>query len=257
MVHYLKRLAASAFLLCASTQAEAQYFPGLGPWNNTVSAKTAGYAAITQDCGNTFSLGGGASYTLTINAPTTYPAQCIFVVVNTDASQLKTISFTSGPVLSFTLLPFQTLLVYNNNIGGPGWQFSLLPGEISQSWTPSLLFGGSSTGITFSSNFGSYTRIGPHVHADVSMTLSSKGAQAGAATITGLPLSVAVTSTGACYSGFWQNMSGITSALIAAISASASTIQLFNTGGTSTAALTNTNFTNTSQIFLVCDYFAS
>jgi hypothetical protein len=55
-------------------------------------------------------------------------------------------------------------------------------------WTPVLNFGGSSTGITYDqSERGYYTKVGNIVTVFVRMVLSSKGAQTGAATITGLP----------------------------------------------------------------------
>lgn len=58
----------------------------------------------------------------------------------------------------------------------------------STPFTPVLNFGGSPTGITYSRQQGNYLRIGDLVYIEISLILTSKGAGAGEATITGLPL---------------------------------------------------------------------
>ena len=59
-------------------------------------------------------------------------------------------------------------------------------------WTASLEFGGSTTGITYASNGnqGFYTRIGNMVYVSCLVVLSNKGSATGAATIAGLPFTV-------------------------------------------------------------------
>ena len=54
-------------------------------------------------------------------------------------------------------------------------------------WTPTLRFGGSTTGISYSSQLGRYTKIGDTVHVQVFIALSSKGSASGSADISGLP----------------------------------------------------------------------
>ena len=98
-------------------QASAQWYPGFGSWLNTQNAITGNYTALYTDCGNTLSLGGGASYTLTINAASTYSAQCVFAIVNTDASQTKTLAING---LTTQTLPAGQNVVVFNNLGA--WQ---------------------------------------------------------------------------------------------------------------------------------------
>lgn len=62
----------------------------------------------------------------------------------------------------------------------------------SGAWTPSLMFGSASTGITYSLQTGSYLRIGDLVFATLEFTLSSKGTSVGAAVINGLPYAATV-----------------------------------------------------------------
>ena len=56
-------------------------------------------------------------------------------------------------------------------------------------WSPTLAFGGATTGITYNQRAGYYARIGNTVYFSVAISLSSKGSATGAATITNLPIS--------------------------------------------------------------------
>jgi hypothetical protein len=57
-------------------------------------------------------------------------------------------------------------------------------------WTPSLTFGGGSTGITYGFQSGSYQKIGNTVWLTGRITLTAKGSSTGAAVIGGLPFAV-------------------------------------------------------------------
>lgn len=57
-------------------------------------------------------------------------------------------------------------------------------------WTPGISFGGGTTGITYSTQVGKYTKIGRIVTLTGYMILSSKGSSTGSARITGLPFAV-------------------------------------------------------------------
>ena len=54
-------------------------------------------------------------------------------------------------------------------------------------WTPALNFGGATTGITYTTQTGTYTRNGDVYTAEANVVLSSKGSATGSATVTGLP----------------------------------------------------------------------
>jgi hypothetical protein len=57
-------------------------------------------------------------------------------------------------------------------------------------WTPTLKFGGGTTGITYSQQFGQYTKIGRLVTCTFNIFLTSKGSSAGPAIIDNLPFTV-------------------------------------------------------------------
>lgn len=118
------------------------------------------------------------------------------------------------------------------------------------SFTPVIAFGGSSTGITYVDQIGKYTRIGNIVYFGIIITLSSKGAQAGAATMSGFPVSAAgalaqvmpitevdnVTYTGTAISSY-INTSGTPGTVFT----------MWQTGPAGAVALSNTNFANNSR----------
>ena len=60
-------------------------------------------------------------------------------------------------------------------------------------FTPGISFGGGTTGITYASQNGKYTRIGDIVFFAISISLSNKGSSTGIARITGLPITSAAT----------------------------------------------------------------
>jgi hypothetical protein len=124
--------------------------------------------------------------------------------------------------------------------------------------TPTIGFGGSSTGITYSNNTGKYTRIGNICHFYLIIQLSSKGAQAGNLLISGLPITV---------NGFYLNSVVVADAvtfpsgttyLVFEAEAGGTTGEIYGCGtGTthSSELLANTNFSNTSALFITGYYF--
>ena len=57
-------------------------------------------------------------------------------------------------------------------------------------WTPSLSFGGGSTGIGYNLQNGTYTKIGRLVHVNFAISLSNKGSSTGNVGIGGLPFTI-------------------------------------------------------------------
>lgn len=119
-------------------------------------------------------------------------------------------------------------------------------------WTPTLAFGGSSTGITYSAMEGTYVRIGPLAIVGIFLALTNKGTSTGAATITGFPLSSYATQTQYLNIDNWNQINFDTNYTQAAmeITVSSSTFSLIQTGDNSAfIALDDTNFANGSRIF--------
>lgn len=124
-------------------------------------------------------------------------------------------------------------------------------------WTPALAFGGSSAGITYGTQSGSYTQVGREIICRFRIVLTSKGAAAGAASIGGLPLvpNADVTNTGAgglC--AVYSNMAALTETPVIGVTPGA-TASLLTFGAAASAALADTNFTNTSSLNGSFSYF--
>lgn len=124
-------------------------------------------------------------------------------------------------------------------------------GTAATSWTPGVAFGGSATGVTYSTQTGSYTRIGDIVIAMFYIELTNNGSGSGAATITGLPITSAnATHNFGALSGFQVTANGalITGQLTARVGPNVTTASLFQQGATSVAALTESNLTDTAVL---------
>jgi hypothetical protein len=127
---------------------------------------------------------------------------------------------------------------------------------VEGSCTLSLTFGGGSTGITYSVRTCKYQQVGNTVTLRAYLALSSKGSSTGSAVITGLPVAASATASefqaGQVIVG---NGSSYTGTSYGNIDPAATTsINLVVVNGGVAAALTDTNFVNTSNINLSFRY---
>lgn len=174
---------------------------------------------------------------------------------------LKTVGFPS------TRTGDQTIVNGNLVIGtaGKGIDFSAdpsAPGMTSEllddyeegTWTPVLKFSGATTGITYSTQTGKYTKVGRLVTAYLQIALSSKGSASGSAEIYGLPVAlptaglgvpVAVWALDLSYSGAFNFHAEGTTDRIA--------LQQISALG-SVTYLNDSNFTNTTIIEISITY---
>lgn len=114
-------------------------------------------------------------------------------------------------------------------------------------WTMGVSFGGGTTGITYGSNTGRYTKVGRIVTVSGYLSLSSKGSSTGTASLTGLPFSGGTGGVASCflslvtYTGTPQFV-GL---------GSESTVRIYQlTEAGAITQLTDTNFSNTSEIYI-------
>ena len=120
------------------------------------------------------------------------------------------------------------------------------------SWTPTLGFGGSSTGITYATQTGFAIKIGRIVYMAFDLALTSKGAQAGQAIVSGLPyainasLPVNGSNAGPCYTSNLTYASG--SIMIGYIPGGSTMNFLNNVTATGVTALSNTAFANNTEV---------
>lgn len=126
-------------------------------------------------------------------------------------------------------------------------------------FTPVLEFGGASVGITYSTQFGRYQRIGNMLFYSISFDLTSKGSSVGAAVITGLPVASSALNYGTSNCHFsLVTIPGGQSTFTSFVTSGAATITLSSTGtNTANLAVTDTEFANTSSVLLSGLYFTA
>jgi hypothetical protein len=124
-------------------------------------------------------------------------------------------------------------------------------------WTPGISFGGGTTGITYTTQVGHYTKVGNTVMVWGRVTLSSNGSSTGSARITGLPFATANISNlyPVATIGYYVNLLFITGALYAYSDPNVSTINLTkdNAAG-GTTPLTEANFGDTADLIFSMTY---
>lgn len=113
-------------------------------------------------------------------------------------------------------------------------------------WTPTFTANNSSTGVTYSTQIGRYTKIGRFVSLELSILLSNNGTGVGAARLTSLPFtSGATTAYGTITANFWSGGSAVVGNVVGAVNPGTAEIQLIMSGAVSAPAMTDTNCTNT------------
>jgi hypothetical protein len=124
-------------------------------------------------------------------------------------------------------------------------------------WTPTITFGGGSTGITYNTTFtgATYTKIGNRVCISGYILMTNKGSSTGDAKVSNLPF---VSQSGNTkYAGCFVGEFGITFAnqFWGRIAPNTSSIDLFETTtlGVGTT-ITNSDFSNTSEIYFSATY---
>lgn len=127
------------------------------------------------------------------------------------------------------------------------------------SWTPTLTFGGASTGITYTVRNGNYVKIGKMVYYTLNITLSSKGSATGAAGIGGLPYTVGSTTgmRGTSVCSYFSAFSSITSFIGLTLSEGTTNGTLITGGAANVGIMAETNFNNTSDLYLAGFYIAA
>jgi hypothetical protein len=123
-------------------------------------------------------------------------------------------------------------------------------------WTMGVTFGGAAVGVTYGANTGTYTKIGRQVTVNGYLALTSKGSSTGNAFITGLPFTIfnnsayyacaAVRLNGVTFANQYQGFGEINT----------TTIKLENlTEAGVVSNLTNTNFSDTTDLIISLTYF--
>jgi hypothetical protein len=124
-------------------------------------------------------------------------------------------------------------------------------------WTPTVTFGGASAGIIYNTTFtgATYTKIGNRVCISGFLLLTNKGSSTGVAAVANLPFTSQSGNTK--YLGAFVAGSAFTNAATVwgYIEPSSTSIRLASSGGGgSTVSITNSDFTDTTELYFSATY---
>jgi hypothetical protein len=120
-------------------------------------------------------------------------------------------------------------------------------------FTPSLTFGGGSTGLTYSIQQGGYIKVGQLVYCSIQINISNKGINTGPVSVNGLPFSIGGGVSFYCSAVQAYNMQSVFTTI--AQFASGTNFELKSSGSDTT--LLDSQFTNTSILRMVFVYQAT
>ena len=130
-------------------------------------------------------------------------------------------------------------------------------------WTPTIDFGGGTTGISIAYQQGAYTKVGRHVFAHGYIDLTNKGSSSGQIRFGGLPFNVADIMSATSLDGagiftYVDQISGVYSLGLAPQDSSDKALVYGQTssGGNFSSSITNTAITNTFECRFLLIYVA-
>jgi hypothetical protein len=125
--------------------------------------------------------------------------------------------------------------------------------DINRSFTPILDFGGASVGMTYGLQAGNIQRMGNRMFGQLQITLTAKGSSTGFARITGLPVAASVASyANPAQITSFSNMASMP-VFVGGRTAGTGIYLSYNTATVSTD-LSDSNFTNTSDLYVAFSY---
>jgi hypothetical protein len=123
-------------------------------------------------------------------------------------------------------------------------------------WTMGITFGGNSTGITYGTNTGTYTKIGRKVTVNGAVSFANKGSSTGVALVTGLPFTIGSGSQFWSAPSLWFNTVSFANQSQGRGVVNATWIELWEiTEAGAISQINDTDFSNSSEIMVSFTYF--
>lgn len=145
------------------------------------AGNTEDYAEISQVIDDPTSTSEDASLLFRTKVAGTMTTHLSFAAAGAAFS--TGVTFSAIPLLSGGGIKFPATQV-------PSGDANTLDDYEEGSFTPGMSFGGGTTGITYTSQTGSYQKVGNRVHVQGRVSISSKGSSTGTTRLTGLPFAV-------------------------------------------------------------------
>jgi hypothetical protein len=182
------------------------------------------------------------------------------IVQSSATKQVSVANLTAGRAISATQLTLTTgnLIVAS----GQGIDFSatshpagmtseLLADYEEGTFTPTIDFGGGTSGITYSQQVGTYTKTGRNVSFTIWIVLTSKGVSTGSLSINGLPYTSNINTSTTTYA---DSLGASVNALAMYVGASGTTIFPYKFALGALTRLTDADLTNSSNMMIAGNY---
>jgi hypothetical protein len=213
----------------------------------TTTATAAGTTTLTATSTIQQFFTGATTQTVVLPVTSTLALGWAYRIFN---SSTGAVTVQSSGANSIVVIPANSsailTCILTSGTSAASWSSAASAGVYAEgAWTPAMTFNASSTGITYSTQTGQFTKIGLVVYAQGRITLTNNGSGVGVAVITSFPFTASANAVGKCFliaggsaaTGIYLVMGG------ASTSAS-----LYIPGAVADAAATDTNCTNTFSI---------
>jgi hypothetical protein len=155
--------------------------------NVTLSTNATYFRGVTSGAATTRMLGINSGNTVYIGSIDTQTAGGVIFINGTEFMNVDTsnnVTFSAGNLVQGTA---GKGINFTANTNAPGMTSELLNWYEEGTWTPTIRFSGGSTGVTYSTQSGTYTRVGRQVTLNFDVRLSNKGSSTGVWEIGGFP----------------------------------------------------------------------
>lgn len=234
----------------------------LGANNRVIGAALTNVpSAKCGDIGITLNGGGGVNTSIIgYKVYGTYPLTAPIYPISIPTGNSGTIADALTAGCQYKLEAYTTDAVLKNFqfVGDVSQLVSKYAGvtAYSDTFTPTLQFGGGSTGVTYTVRDAVFQRVGKVVTFSISINLSAKGTSTGAATISGLPVaSRTAASTFQVFSIFTENVTIPAGYVLASVASASTSIGIsYAVSASGSASLTDTQFANNSNLRITGSY---
>jgi len=236
----------------------------VGSFTTVTNADSLGIISFLDDDGTQLKVATQIQSTVSGSVSTgIVPSQLIINTTNTSGALTTAVTISNAQVVTLAnalpvasggtgITAFGTgvATALGANVVGSGG-ISL---ETDSTFTPAIAFGGGTTGITYTTQTGSYTRIGNIITFSIEIVLSSKGSSSGTSTITGLPVAL---KAGSAKAVFFATLEGVTytGTTGASMAAAGTTLTFYSIASAgSSQVIADTAWTNTSKVYITGSY---
>lgn len=223
----------------------------------TTTATAAGTTTLTVSSNRQQFFTGSTTQTVVMPVTSTLTLGQSYVITNNSTGIVTVQSSGANTIVALQPGWAATITcILTSGTTQSSWSANITPGTgVLTLFTPSLTFGGGSTGITYSGQIGTYMRVGNLLLFSIRIILSNKGSSTGSAVLTGLPFTINATAQAYTFPFVGETITYAAGHLACVSVNNTSTINLYTqTTATILTPLADTNFANNSGLYVTGSY---